>query len=92
MTHIAIFSLKNKTVEMEISIEDGAKIKDEVEISNGSEHLADLSLADYRSGIYENECTFRGGDWSLYRSDKPFSWAAVTPKNPEETEVSNEKE
>lgn len=80
MTHLAIYSLEKKAVEYEKAIADGAKIQDEVEISKGSEYLADLPLVDYQAEIYQGECRCRGGDWTLYRSDKPFSWDIVTPK------------
>lgn len=86
MKHIAIYSLSLKEVRFEKEIKDGSVVKDEVEISVGSEHLADTPLIDYEKWRYENECRNLGGDWKIYCADVPFSWDAVTPK-----EVTNEE-
>lgn len=80
MTHLAIYSLSAQKVELEKKIKDGAKVKDDVRIAKGDEHLADLPLVNYDRERYQGECRCRGGDWAVYEGKTAFSWDAVTPK------------
>ena len=80
MTYICIYSESAHKVEFEKKIKDGAKVKDEVRIAEGDEHLADLPLVDYEKARFDGECRCRGGDWKVYTGPTAFEW----PKEAEE--------
>lgn len=78
MKHLAIYSLSAQKVEFKKSIEDDAKVSDEVEVGKGDEELGNALLVDYDRARYANECRGRGGDWKIYEGETAFSWDAVT--------------
>lgn len=80
MKHLAIYSIEAHEVVAEKKIKEGAKVKDEVKIAKGDEHLSDISLFDYDRARYEMDCRCRGGDWKVYCGDSPFDWDTVIPK------------
>lgn len=85
MTYICIYSESAHKVEFAKTIKDGAKIKDEVRIAKGDEHMADLPLVEYEKKRFDGECRCRGGDWKVYCGDVAFAWPKKSVKAGEET-------
>lgn len=83
MTYLAIYSLSAQKVEGEKEIQDGAVVKDDVEIAPGDEYMENDPLVDYDYKRYAGDCRCRGGDWKVYKGDVPFDWELVTPKEVE---------
>ena len=83
MTYLAVYSESAHKVEFEKKIKDGAKVKDEVKIAPGDEHMADRPLVDYEKARFDGECRCRGGDWKVYTGETAFEW----PKESEEETV-----
>lgn len=81
--HLAIYSIEAHEVVAEKKIKASAKVKDEVKIAEGDEHIADLPLFDYDLARYHDDVRGRGGDWAVYSGDAPFSWDKVIPKEGE---------
>lgn len=80
MKHLAIYSIEAHEVVAEKKIKEGAKVKDEVKIAKGDEHLAEIPLVDYDLARYQDDVRGRGGDWAVYCGDSPFDWDNLIQK------------